>query len=174
MKAHITKTVSACFVILRQLRSICRSASRSVLQSLVVSLVLSRVIYGNATLVGVPLYQLKRLQSVMNSAAQLVFSSSKFDHITPLLRRLHWLKSQNGFSTSSPRSGFQMLQLRRTWSMNYSRPRTLGLDLAYYQRRRYQCLSAVHGCQPSLIELFQSPLLVPGTVCCAASRPHHR
>jgi len=41
---------------------------------------------------------------VINSAVRLVFSSSKFDHITPLLHHLHWLKSpvQNGFSRSSP------------------------------------------------------------------------
>ena len=43
----------------------------------------------------IPLYLLKRrLQSVMmNSAARLVFSSSRYEHITPLLRRLHWLKA---------------------------------------------------------------------------------
>jgi len=29
----------------------------------------------------------------MNSAARLVFSSSRYDHITPLLRQLHWLKA---------------------------------------------------------------------------------
>lgn len=93
MKTHVTKTVSACFAVLRQLRSIRRSVSRSVFQSLVVSLVLSRLDYGNATLAGIPSYQLKRLQSVLNSAARLIFSSSRFDHISPLLRRLHWLKA---------------------------------------------------------------------------------
>ena len=36
----------------------------------------------NATLAGIPLYLLKRLQSVMNSAARLVFSSSHYDHVT--------------------------------------------------------------------------------------------
>ena len=34
-----------------------------------------------------------RLQSVMNAAARLIFSSSRFQHITPLLRQLHWLKA---------------------------------------------------------------------------------
>ena len=33
------------------------------------------------------------LQSVMNAAARLIFSSSRFQHITPLLRQLHWLKA---------------------------------------------------------------------------------
>jgi len=32
-------------------------------------------------------------QSVMNAAARLIVSSSKFHHITPLLRQLHWLKA---------------------------------------------------------------------------------
>ena len=34
-----------------------------------------------------------RFQSVMNAAARLVFSASRYDHITPLLRQLHWLKA---------------------------------------------------------------------------------
>jgi len=42
MRSHVSKTVAACFVILRQLRSIRRSVPRSVLQSLVSSLVLQR------------------------------------------------------------------------------------------------------------------------------------
>jgi len=36
------------------------------------------------------------------------------------------------------------------------------------------CLPAVHGCQLSVIELFQSPLmLVPGTLCHIMSCLHH-
>jgi len=93
MRSHVGKTVSACFAVLRQLRSVRRSLPRSVLQSLVTSLVLSRLDYGNATLAGISTYLLQRLQSVMNSAARLVFSSSKFAHITPLLQQLHWLRA---------------------------------------------------------------------------------
>jgi len=36
----------------------------------------------NGSLVGIPLYQLERLQSVINSSARLVFSSWRYDHIT--------------------------------------------------------------------------------------------
>ena len=71
------KTVCACFPVLRQLRSVRQSVPRSVLQSLVTSLVLTQLYYGNANLAGIPLYLLKQLQSVMNSAARLVFSSSR-------------------------------------------------------------------------------------------------
>ena len=52
--SHVTKTVSACFAVLRQLRSIRRSVPRSVLQSLVTSLVLTRLDYGNSTIAGIP------------------------------------------------------------------------------------------------------------------------
>ena len=55
---------------------------------------MTRLNYGNANLADIPLYLLKLLQSVMNSAAWLVFSSSRYDHITPLLRQLHWLKAK--------------------------------------------------------------------------------
>jgi len=72
-----------------------RSVSRSVLQSLASSLILSRPDYGNATLAGIPSHLLSRLQSVMNAAARLIFSPSRFDHITPLLCHLHWLKDSD-------------------------------------------------------------------------------
>jgi hypothetical protein len=62
--------------------------------SLVVSLVLSRLDYGSATLVGLPAYLISRLQSAMNAAARLVFSARKYDHVTPLLQELHWLKME--------------------------------------------------------------------------------
>jgi len=93
MRSHVAKTVLTCHAVLRQLRTIRRSVSRSVLQSLVSSLVLSRLDYDNATLAGVSSHLLSRLQSVMNAAARLIFPSSKFHHITPLLHQLHWLKA---------------------------------------------------------------------------------
>ena len=43
-------------------------------------------------LAGVNGPQLRRLQSVLNAAARLVFSVRRSDHVTPLLRELHWLR----------------------------------------------------------------------------------
>jgi len=60
--------------------------------SLVVSLVLARLDYGSATLAGLPAHLTDRLQSVMNAAVRLIFSSRKYDHVTPLLHELHWLR----------------------------------------------------------------------------------
>jgi hypothetical protein len=92
MRAHISKTVASCFASLRQIRSIRRSVPRPVLQSLVAALVISKLDYGSATLAGLPAVQLNRLQAVLNAAARLIFTARKYDHITPLLRDLHWLR----------------------------------------------------------------------------------
>ena len=77
----------------RQIRSAHRSVTRPVLQSLVVSLVLSRLDYGNAALAGLPTRELSRLQSVQNAGARLIFSANKYDHVSLLLRDLHWLRT---------------------------------------------------------------------------------
>ena len=90
----MTRTVSSCFAVMRQLRSIHRSVSRTVLQSLMSSLVLSRLDYGNATLAGLPSHFMQRLQSVMNAAARTIYLTSRYDHISPLLNQLHWLKAR--------------------------------------------------------------------------------
>jgi len=34
---------------------------------------------------------LKKIQAVQNAAARVVTGARKFDHITPMLRDLHWL-----------------------------------------------------------------------------------
>ena len=40
---------------------------------------------------GLPAVQLDRLQSVLNAAARLIYRRRKFDHVSPLLKELHWL-----------------------------------------------------------------------------------
>ena len=77
---------------LRQIRSVRSCIPRQALHSLVVSLVLSRLDYGSATLAGLPAYLVDRLQSMMNTAARLIYSARKYDHVTLLLYELHWLK----------------------------------------------------------------------------------
>jgi len=91
IRIHVVKTASSCFCALRQIRSILRTVSKHVLLSLVVAVVLARLDYGSATLAGLPDMLLGKLQSVLNAAARLVFSGRKYDHVTPLLRDLHWL-----------------------------------------------------------------------------------
>ena len=61
-------------------------------RSLVVSLVHSKLDYGNFVLVGLPVYLQRRLQSVLNAAARLVFRLRRYDHVTDTLASLHWLR----------------------------------------------------------------------------------
>jgi hypothetical protein len=92
MRTHVTATVKSCFAALRQIRSVRRSLSRQALLTLVRALVVSKVDYCNAVLTGVSNHLQNRLQSVLNAAARLVFSARKSEHISPLLRELHWLR----------------------------------------------------------------------------------
>jgi len=92
MRAHVTATVRTCFMALRQIRSVRRSLSRDALLTLIRALVISKADYCCSVLTGVSGTLLHRLQSVFNAAARLVFSTRTSEHITPLLRELHWLK----------------------------------------------------------------------------------
>ena len=51
----------------------------------------SRLDYCNSLLVNLPASQILRLQRVHNNAARLITRTSTHDHITPVLRGLHWL-----------------------------------------------------------------------------------
>ena len=53
---------------------------------------MTRLDYGSAVLAGLPSHLLNRLQSVLNAAARLVCRALKYDHVTHLLRDLHWLR----------------------------------------------------------------------------------
>jgi len=48
-------------------------------------------LYCNALLYGISGGLIQRLQSVQNAAARLVTGARRRDHITPVLRQLHWL-----------------------------------------------------------------------------------
>jgi len=89
----VTQTVASCFATLRQLRTVRLSMYDPVFQTLIVSLVLSWLNYENATLAGIKANQHCRLQSVTNAATKLIHRRRRYDHATPLLRDLHWLKA---------------------------------------------------------------------------------
>jgi len=84
---------TACFEALRQLRSVRRSLSNDVLLTLLRALVVSEKVDCYSTvLAGIYESLLDRLQSVLNATDRLVFSARRSEHVTPLLRDLHWLK----------------------------------------------------------------------------------
>jgi len=92
MSAHVTAIVKVCFAALRQIRSVRRSLTRTTLLTLVHALVVTKVDYCSSVLSGISRQLSQRLQSVFNASARLVYSARKSEHITPLLRELHWLQ----------------------------------------------------------------------------------
>jgi len=68
-----------------------RSLSDDAKKTLVLSFVSCRLDYCNALLFGISGGLIQRLQSVQNAAARLVTGAPRCDHITPVLRQLHWL-----------------------------------------------------------------------------------
>ena len=76
---------------LRAISRIREYLTDDVAKKCVVSLVLSRLDYCNSFLVGSPSSDLNKMQLVQNYAAKLIYKMRKYDHVTPLLKSLHWL-----------------------------------------------------------------------------------
>ena len=91
MSRHVDSVCRSGFFQLRQLRAVRSSLTPDCAKMLVHAFISSRLDYCNSLLYGVSVEQLKRLQSVQNAAARLISGTRKFDHISPVLRDLHWL-----------------------------------------------------------------------------------
>jgi hypothetical protein len=89
--AHISSVVKTCFFHVRALSKIRNYITRQSAITVAVSLILSRLDYCNSLLAGLPQTQIKRLQAAQNAAARVVAGSRRSEHITPILRELHWL-----------------------------------------------------------------------------------
>ena len=92
-----------------QVRTICRGAwlnlyniskVRSYLNDdqtrcVVHAYVISKLDANNSLLAGSPSRLVSQIERVQNAAAKLVTKSKKFDHVSPILRNLHWLPIQD-------------------------------------------------------------------------------
>ena len=91
MDIHIGKVCSKAFRSLYNIRQIRKFLSEDTTKILVHAFVTSHLDYCNSLFYGLPQSQYDRLQRVLNAAARVVCLIPKFDHITPILIRLHWL-----------------------------------------------------------------------------------
>jgi len=88
---HVAALRRSCLFQLRQLRMVRSSLPLEAAKTLVHAFVSSRLDYCNSLLYGIGEGLLTKLQTVQNAAARVVTGTKKFDHITPVLRQLHWL-----------------------------------------------------------------------------------
>lgn len=89
--SNVSRIASSCFGLLRGIRTIRSSLPRPMLATVIQSLVLSRLDYCISIHAGLPATTIWRLQRVLHAAARLVYGSSRYDHVSPLLSELEWL-----------------------------------------------------------------------------------
>ena len=90
-KPHINKLCQSAYQSLRNIGKIRKYLSQHDCERLVHAFISSKLDYCNAILYGLPSCELQKLQRLQNTAARIVFKATKYDHISPILRKLHWL-----------------------------------------------------------------------------------
>ena len=88
---HISNVCKSCYYHLKDLRRIRRFINQSDATILANALVSSRLDYCNSLLHNITAHNLNKLQVIQNSLCRVVKGVSRFDHITPHRKSLHWL-----------------------------------------------------------------------------------
>ena len=91
MDKHISAVVKSCFLQLRDFHLICPLISKTAAIILANAFVHSHLDYCDSLFYGLPKYSIHRLQKIQNTTARIVTRISRFTHITPILKSLHWL-----------------------------------------------------------------------------------
>ena len=91
MAEHVSSVCRTCYMHLRHISQIRKYLTQNAAASLVNALITSSLDYANSILFGLPDYLIWRLELIQNNAARIVLKKKKCDHITPLLKDLHWL-----------------------------------------------------------------------------------
>ena len=94
LSAHVSKVIKSANYHIRNIGKIRRFLNTDATKSAIVSLVTSHLDYCNGLLYGITDELLCRLLKVQINAAGVVSCSKKYDHITPVLKDLHWLPNR--------------------------------------------------------------------------------
>ena len=102
MSQHVLRVCQNFYFQIRLIRRLGKALSVESKLFLVHALVHSRLDYcrANSVLARLPWSLVQQLQSVLNSAARLIFGLKRFDHITPALMDLHWLHTRSALHTN--------------------------------------------------------------------------
>uniref|UniRef100_A0AAQ5X7A8 Reverse transcriptase domain-containing protein n=1 Tax=Amphiprion ocellaris TaxID=80972 RepID=A0AAQ5X7A8_AMPOC len=88
---HIKAITKSAYYHLKNISRIKGLMSQQDLEKLVHAFIFSRLDYCNSIFTGLPKKTLRQLQLIQNSAARVLTKTKKVDHITPVLKSLHWL-----------------------------------------------------------------------------------
>jgi hypothetical protein len=91
LSEHVRKVCQTAFHKIREISSIRECLTVDATKILMCSMVLSRIDYCNSLLYGCDKGLKERLQRVQNAASKVILRKKKTDHVSPLLRELHWL-----------------------------------------------------------------------------------
>ena len=91
---HVAKVCRACYY-LRDLLRIRKFLSDETAILLTNAMVSSRLDYCNSLLYGVSKSNIAKLQRVQNALCRIIFRLDKMSHVTPFLKKLHWLLIQH-------------------------------------------------------------------------------
>ena len=91
MISQVTAICVACNFQLYRLSSVRRYLTVDATKNAVQALITSRLDYCNSLLLNLPTSQIARQQRIQNKAGRLVTRTSMREHITPVLKELHWL-----------------------------------------------------------------------------------
>ena len=89
---HINKLASSSFVTLQNVAHIRNHLDIPTTKTIVQALVISRLDYCNSLLLGIPKYNIDKMQRIQNMACRIIYKLPKYSHITPFLFDAHWLK----------------------------------------------------------------------------------
>ena len=91
LEKHVMNTFKMAFYHLRNIARIRNCLSQDHAETLVHAFISSKLDYCNDLLYGLPKSVIDKLQYAQNCAARLVIRTRSSEHITQVLRRLHWL-----------------------------------------------------------------------------------
>ena len=94
LNKHVSAVCSAASLHIRNIGKIRHLLTQSTTEKLVHAFITARLDYCNSILYGLPKRLIQRLQRIQNTAARLVTRTNRDDHITPVLKGLHWLPVQ--------------------------------------------------------------------------------
>uniref|UniRef100_A0A669EIT0 Reverse transcriptase domain-containing protein n=1 Tax=Oreochromis niloticus TaxID=8128 RepID=A0A669EIT0_ORENI len=91
LEQHSRQLIRNCLFQLRNISKLRTLLSKSELEMVIHAFISSRLDYCNSLFLCLSKRNLDRLQLVQNAAARLLTKTRKREHITPVLRSLHWL-----------------------------------------------------------------------------------